>query len=240
MENEPDVIRDQMQETRTALTEKLDTLQQKVSDTVENITTPVTETVQSVKEAVSDTVESVKDTVSGAAESVKETLDVQRHVERHPWPMMLGGVAVGFVLGRLLPSPTEVVRAAVSATDSVTTGMSQPTQSHNGARLVAGPQPASTEAGVLGGITEAVQGELGKLTGLGVSLGVGMLRDVVTQATKGEVGDRIKEWMDDLTQKLGGRAFSEPILGMQDRAGTSEQERNAPPCAPHSQGSKRW
>src|SRR5262245_40678802 len=51
MENEPELIRDQMQETRTAMTEKLDTLQQKVSDTVESITTPVTETVQTVKEA---------------------------------------------------------------------------------------------------------------------------------------------------------------------------------------------
>jgi len=95
MENEPELIRDQMQDTRTALTDKLDTLQQKVADTVESITTPVTETVQTVKDAVSDTVDSVKETVSDTVASVKDTFNLPRQVEQHPWAMMLGSVLPG-------------------------------------------------------------------------------------------------------------------------------------------------
>jgi len=104
MENE-DVIRDQMEDTRTSLTEKLETLEKKVVSTVDSATTNVAETVESVKETVQETVSTVKDTVQDTicavkdsvkegVGAVKDVFDVSRHVERHPWLMIGGSVAL--------------------------------------------------------------------------------------------------------------------------------------------------
>src|SRR5438105_8802525 len=112
MENE-DVIRDQMEDTRTSLTEKLETLEKKVASTVESATSNVAETVEAVKETVQETVSTVKDTVQDTVCTVKSTVregvgavkdafDICGHVERHPWVMLGGSIAVGYVLGRLL------------------------------------------------------------------------------------------------------------------------------------------
>jgi len=106
MENEPELIRDQMQETRTALTEKLEALESQVSGTVQSATAAVTETVEAVKSTVAETVGTVKDsvqeTVSTVKESVKDAFDLPAHIERHPWAAMLGSVAVGYLGGRVL------------------------------------------------------------------------------------------------------------------------------------------
>lgn len=217
MENEPELIRDQMQETRTALTEKLDTLQQKVADTVDSITTPVAETVQTVKEAVSDTVDSVKETVSDTVETVKETFNLSRQVEQHPWPMMLGSLATGFVLGRLLPSPFDLGQSSAAASDQVAAGMTAAAQGHNGyhpvtQRAEEAETPRPEEKGLFSGLAEAFGSELDQLKGLAVGVGVGLLRDLATQSLQGELGGRIKEWMDGLTRSLGGKPFEEPLV----------------------------
>ena len=52
MDDEPEVIRQQMEVTRSDLTQKLEALETKVVNTVENTTCAVTDTVTSVKEAV--------------------------------------------------------------------------------------------------------------------------------------------------------------------------------------------
>lgn len=220
MENEPELIRDQMQETRTALTEKLDTLQQKVADTVESITAPVAETVQTVKEAVTDTVESVKDTVSDTVESVKETFDLSLQVQRHPWGMMLGSLATGFALGRLLPSPFATVRSHRRGSDHLAAGMSEAGRGHNGFHAAMErtppveepPPPKPKESSLFSGLADAFHDELDKLKGLGISVAAGVLRDLLTQSMHGELGGRVREWMDDLTRKFGGKPLSEPVV----------------------------
>jgi ElaB/YqjD/DUF883 family membrane-anchored ribosome-binding protein len=215
MANEPEVIRDQMQETRTALTEKLHTLQQKVTDTVESITTPVTETVQTVKEAVTGTVETVKETVSGTVETVKETFDLRKQVEQRPWAMMAGSFATGFLLGKLLPSPFERGSFSGWSTDDVAEGMSAASRGHNGHHRFMEQErepPRAEEKGMFSGLAEALGGEVDKLKGLAISVGVGLLRDLLTQSAQGEIGDRIKGWMDDVTQSLGGKPIKEPLV----------------------------
>jgi ElaB/YqjD/DUF883 family membrane-anchored ribosome-binding protein len=225
MENEPELIRDQMQETRTALTEKLDTLQQKVADTVESITTPVTETVQTVKEAVSDTVDSVKETFSDTVDSVKETFNLSRQIEQHPWPIMLGSVAAGFMLGRLLPSPVKTARSVGAGLDTVTAGMSEAAKGHNGIQKAAQrEEEPPAKKGMLSGLADAFGGELDKLKGLGVSVGVGLLRDLMAQSAQGEIGGRLKEWMDGLTEKLGGKPLSEPLISPDASEAHSSEE----------------
>src|SRR5262245_27553892 len=102
MENEPEVIQQQMQETRTALTEKLETLEAKVVGTVESATTAVSETVENVKQSVQDTVENVKETMQDAAQSMKKAFDLNAYVDEHPWLMVGGAFAVGCLGGYLL------------------------------------------------------------------------------------------------------------------------------------------
>jgi len=107
MENE-EVIRQQMEDTRTSLTAKLETLEEKLVSTVQETTSAVQETVSTVKEtvhegveAVHETVATVKEGVNESVETVKDFFDIQAQVNHHPWLMVGGSVAVGFTLGML-------------------------------------------------------------------------------------------------------------------------------------------
>lgn len=244
MADEPEVIRDQMQETRTALTEKLEALEQTVAQTVQNTTTAVSETVQSVKDAVEETVGTVKDTVqqtvdtvSGAAqttaETVKETFNLSRQVERHPWMMMFGSVAVGYLVGRMLPETRDMIPSSSSfpgnwggsslgqqmAASQVQPGAAytgQEPRSHNGHRgqgegAESRQEPETGESWV-GGLLDTYRDEIHQLQGLGVAAVVGVIRDLVTQNVQGEIGSRLGEWMNSLTEKLGGRPLTEPVM----------------------------
>jgi len=142
MENETELIRDQMTETRTALTDKIDKLQEQVLGTVEGTTRTVTQTVEAVQEAVQDTVGTVKDSVQETVDTVKNAFDLSEQMNKHPWLMLGGAVAVGYLGGRMLlghdytalpppsdgsaprrpPSRTEAATAAVSSAATTTAG----------------------------------------------------------------------------------------------------------------------
>jgi ElaB/YqjD/DUF883 family membrane-anchored ribosome-binding protein len=115
MENETELIRQQMLETRTALSEKLGALQEQVLATVEGTSQKVTETVQTVQEAVQDTVSTVSESVQGTVDTVKKTFDLSEHMQSHPWLMLGGAVAVGYVGGRLLMPNGHTDMPAVSS-----------------------------------------------------------------------------------------------------------------------------
>lgn len=91
MDNTPEVTRSQMEGTRAALSEKLETLEQRMVATVHGAADAVAQTVDNVKDAVHETVD-----------NVKGTFDLRRQVERHPWAMVGGSIALGFVGGMLL------------------------------------------------------------------------------------------------------------------------------------------
>ncbi len=125
MENE-EVIRKQMEETRTSLTEKLETLENKVADTVCSATAAVNETVSNVKETVEETVSAVKEgvkesvgtvkeTIQGGVSTVKDWFDLPAHVEAHPWIMMAGCVGLGYLAGRYFGAETEAEMRAAGA-----------------------------------------------------------------------------------------------------------------------------
>lgn len=149
MENE-DVIREQMKDTRTALTEKLEKLENKVvstvsdttqavtetveavKDTVQGTTDAVTETVEKVKETVQDTVESVTDTVKGGVRSVANLFNPREH----PWVCMGASVLSGFLAGKLLtprrePMVRDMAAAAEAAYGNPPRGNGHATGSHS-------------------------------------------------------------------------------------------------------------
>lgn len=235
MEDESEVIRQQMTDSRTALTEKLEALEQKVTGTVEATTSAindtmaaVTGTVESVKDNVAGTVEAVKDSVGNAVESVRHSLDVSRHTENYPWLMFGGAVAVGFAVGALLPSPrrTGSSRGLVhSAWDAVAGGgvphghTTSDRQLSEGMAAAARPlpqaPPAPTSAsngasqGWLGGLGAAFGPEFDKLKGLALGLVMGAARDLITASVPPAVRGQVGEVVNNVTRKLGG----EPTRG---------------------------
>jgi len=231
MENEPELIRDQMQETRTSLTEKLEALETQVSSTVQSATAAVTDTVEAVKNTVADTVGSVKDsvqeTVSTVKESVKDAFDLPGHIEKHPWVAMLGSVAVGFIGGRVLnglaggqrrhatpPQSYSAFSEALPKQEPYTNGHG------NGAHKE--EKEESSGHGLLGGLASALGSEFDTIKGLGISAVAGVVRDLVTQSVPGEIGGRLREWMDDMTQKMGAKPLSEPVLQQQEEPAQKE------------------
>src|SRR5262245_51602205 len=108
MAEQPEVIQRELEQTRSALADKLEIIGGKISGTVEN----VTESVESVTSAVENTVETVTETVGAVGETAQETVQAVRHaldipeqVRRHPWMWMCGAVAAGFIAGKALTGP---------------------------------------------------------------------------------------------------------------------------------------
>jgi len=250
VEDEPELIRDQMQDTRTALTEKIEALEQKVTNTVQGATSAVTDTVQNLTDSVQETVGTVKDTVQATVdtvsgtvektvETVKDTFDVPARVREHPYVAVFGSLAAGFVLGRLLHPGRE------NRGETSTKGQSWPEAIKQTA-----PEPAPAAAapprreekkstwgaheGIMGGLLNAFGGEVDKLKSLGVAALFGVVRDLVGQSVQGEMGSRLKEWFNSLTEKMGARPFTEPVLesteeGEGKEAGDEQQQQQQHP-----------
>jgi ElaB/YqjD/DUF883 family membrane-anchored ribosome-binding protein len=102
----PELIEREMEDTRESLGEKVSLLEQQVVGKIQSATDAVQDTVQSVRSAVESTVETVtgtvKDTVESVTEGAKEVLDVKKHTREHPWAMVGGAAAVGFLAGLMV------------------------------------------------------------------------------------------------------------------------------------------
>jgi ElaB/YqjD/DUF883 family membrane-anchored ribosome-binding protein len=218
MDNETEMIKHQMEETRSSLTEKLETLEQQVVNTVQGTTHAVTDTVETVKEAVEGTVEKVKETVEGTVEAVKNTFNLSLQVERHPWIMIGGSVAAGFVLGRLLPS--------FHADGSAAPAAASPEPLASRAPSYAAPAPAS-HRGLFHGLGETIGAELNKLKGLAIGTLFGMAREMIAKAVHGELGNRLTGVIDRITGKLGGEVLPESTL--EGLAGKGEEHHERGP-----------
>lgn len=109
----PEVIEEEMAQTRSSLVEKIAALEHQVVSTVQSATTAVQETVQSVTNAVQDTTTTVKQSILGVQDeaheaihglksNLREVFDVSAHVRENPVPMVAGAAVVGFVTGLLV------------------------------------------------------------------------------------------------------------------------------------------
>jgi len=235
MENEPEVIRHQMEETRSSLQDKLEVLEQQVmntvkeanqtvetvKETVEAVKDTVQDTVVTMKETVQGTVESVKDSVHETVESVKETLDVERQVRAHPWAMVMGATACGFVAGKVLHrvmAPPSV--AAKMATAPQT---QSPPQAYVGAASLSGPARSYRESSNGGRSTrpqrpswltqlaDSYRSEIDKAKALAISTAGSLARDLVNKSVAPPIGEKINEIVDSVTMKLGGQPLEGSI-----------------------------
>ena len=230
MDQEPDLIKEQMAETRVSLTDKIEKLEdtikgtvestlQTATGTVENVTEKVEETVSTVKEAVEGSVEAVKETVHETVETVKEAFNLRHHVQRHPWAMLGGAVVVGFLGGRLLGGAQRWRERRREYRDEHlfpqpgTAAARAPMPTSAPARDVeAERQPEEETSSWLGNLGETFGDELSKLKGLALGATFGALRDMLTASVPEQLKPQLTDVMNNFTSKLGGRVFEGPLL----------------------------
>jgi len=221
MDERTEQLQNQMEQTKASLTEKLETLEGQVSETVQSTTAAVSDTVEAVK----DTVASVKESVEGTVQSVAETFDLRLQVERHPWLMLGGAVALGCVAGAWSRSLDRPVRHAAPPTPEPVSGNSKNAEP---------AQTASASTSFPG--ANWLWGELGRLKGLGVGLAMGVVRDLARQELPGEFGEKVAEQVDALTSRMGVDPlhFAEPLTSFleQPREARATDPNEAPQIRP--------
>jgi ElaB/YqjD/DUF883 family membrane-anchored ribosome-binding protein len=222
-EPEPEVIREQMEAQRAALSDKLETLEHKIVETVQGAKEAVAETAQTVKETVQSSVDTVKETVSSSVETVKEAFDLNRQVDRHPWAMFGGAVAAGFAAGWLLnraggssswgAAPARYEGAASYAYPPTAARRDVPRASAGftgtASGMASSQAPAEQGASWAQELSQTFAPEVNKLKGLAIGAVMGVVRDLVAQSVPDQLRPQLTEMMNSVTQKLGG----EPVQG---------------------------
>src|SRR5262249_43753141 len=89
--------------TRSALSNKLESVEQELRENVRRTTDSVVDTLHTVKDTFTGTIDDVRDRFTGTVNTIKTELDVRRHVREHPWIMLTGSAVAGFAAARLLP-----------------------------------------------------------------------------------------------------------------------------------------
>jgi ElaB/YqjD/DUF883 family membrane-anchored ribosome-binding protein len=233
VDNELEVIRDEMEQTRANLADKLGALENQVRETVSGATEAVSSTVDGVKDVVSS--------VSETVESVTDTFNVSKHVEKYPWMAMGTAVATGFVLAQVLSRASEPAPASAPV----------PTPSEPYPQPAAAPQPAERkeEHGLmdsLGKLLPDLSGVMNTVVGSLGTLAVGSLMGVIREMASGGLP---KEWQGDVTKlidqvttQLGGKpldsARSSQLFGALGLSGEKQDGQNqaAPSDAIRQQG----
>jgi len=241
-------LRSQIEESREALSQKIEMLEEKVTETVQSATASVTEatanvletvqtatasvseTVDSVTHAFQGTVDTVRQSVEGTVDSVKDAFDFSAQVERHPWLMLGGAVAAGYLGATLLSgsgnsankmrrSPRRHARIVAGNGDmrlvEPLSEASNPGSIFNDAAMVPQFQYAAEgpkKAGWLERLGEALAPEFGKLEGLAIGTALGTVRDFVVEATPTSMRPQVKEIIDSLTEKMGGQKVPEHLF----------------------------
>ncbi|MFO0968907.1 MAG: hypothetical protein U0793_25425 [Gemmataceae bacterium] len=232
MENE-DLIREQMTDTRTSMTNKLEKLEQKVAGTVTDATGAVQDTVQAVKEtveaskdAVTETVDSVKETVTGTVEAVKGTVEAVKDTVQETIgavkETVKGGVdAVKDFLD--IPKQTQrhpwivmggavlsgfVLGKALGGARPRTAVSIPPSRGETGPLDTAQPQAEASRGPQRRGLIESLAGqfapEITQLKNMAIAMAMNALRDAVSKNVPADWSPQVTGILDSVTAKLTG------------------------------------
>lgn len=241
MDSESQVIREQMDHTRASLTDKLEELEKQVMGSVQDATSVVRDTVEevmhtveSVKESVHDTVESVRGSVSGAADTMRETFDIKHQVDAHPWMMLAGATAVGYIAGTMLsPAPAHnghhhyYDNGHAPGHQFATAG--HPVEHHQQAQ-----HPVKEKlGGLLDMLGEPMTQELNMLKGMAIGAALAMARD----ALSGSVPPQFQRIVDEGINTIGKRMGAQPVASGNRQQGAPPRMQQ--PQSGHFEGGKR-
>jgi DNA-binding protein YbaB len=202
MDAEPEVIRQDIEQTRSALTEKLETLEDEVMGTV-----------RSAKESVEETIENVTETVQETVETVQRTFDLNYQMQERPWVLIGGSVAAGVAAGYVL----EGLRPRATAWDDSTRYVpteSRPADKGGGAfgYQQARYTPPRTEGpSFFQSLLGRFDKEIGMVKELAIGFAGSVLRDMLKEALPA-VKDKVQQVVDSATTKMGGQPVKGPVF----------------------------
>jgi ElaB/YqjD/DUF883 family membrane-anchored ribosome-binding protein len=104
-------IRQNIEETRAAMSEKIEMIEERVHETVEGTTSTidnvigninrVKEAIEQTKSAIDSGIDTIRQAIDETVERVKYTTDLIEQVNQNPWIMLSSAVLVGYVFGSL-------------------------------------------------------------------------------------------------------------------------------------------
>jgi ElaB/YqjD/DUF883 family membrane-anchored ribosome-binding protein len=215
VDSELEVIRDEMEQTRANLADKLGALENQVRETVSGATEAVSSTVEGVKEVVENVTETV--------ESVTETFNVSKHVEKHPWLALGAALAAGFVVAQILegrsppvpPSPEPYLPPQAQPRHVQSEAPREPGLLGSLESMIPNVKDLLPDAkdllpdlkallpDVKGAMNTAVSG----LSGLAVGTLMGVVREIAAEAMPGQWGGELTKVVDQVTERLGGKVL---------------------------------
>ena len=111
MDQTEEHIKRNIEETRAAMSNKIEKIEDRVHETVEGTKTTIDNIVGNInrvkggidetKSAIDSSIEAIKSAVDEAVERVKYTADLIEQVKQNPWVMFGTAVMVGYVMGSL-------------------------------------------------------------------------------------------------------------------------------------------
>ena len=212
MASEPEVTRlhDDIDKTRSDLTDKLQTLEDQVKDTILNTTGRVEETIEQVTSTVQETVESAKSTVNETVGAVRQTFDLEYQMQVRPWTMMAGSVCVGLLAGALVGRQTRG-RSLGEVASSGYRGLSQSLASAGSAAQDDAQRAREQGPSLASQLYHQFEPEIQQVKELAIGYAAAMLRDMIKQAVPA-LRDQVDEFMNRATTKFGGQPVREPVL----------------------------
>jgi len=252
VDNELEVIRDEMEQTRANLAEKLGALETQVRETVSGATEAVSSTVEGVKDVVSSVTETV--------ESVTETFNVSKQVEQHPWMALGAAVATGFVVAQVLGRSGNGHVAAGAPPGPP----APPAPSHHVTAQAGAPTPAQPahpapqqheEHGIMHSLESMLPDMKGVMGTLATSLGgmavgglMGLIREMASRELPAAWKGDVTRLIDQVTTQLGGKpldsAHSSSLLvalgldGHHDQPSQAPRQEGTPAPPPSAYGTR--
>ncbi len=232
-----EVARQDMEETRASMTEKLELLEERVRETLEESKSAVEDIVENVKETVDETVSVVKETVDEAkstvediVENVKETMgdtvttvkrafDLSYQMDQHPWLLFSGSVLAGGFLGSFVhdqrqangyeedTDEDEAYRVGLTGI----AGTSSQESAENFAHATESPSATYTsqERGQLSSIGQFHE-EFDIVKGAVLGVVVGILREMIRQSMP-SVAPTLEKVIQSAARKLGVEPVAQSV-----------------------------
>jgi ElaB/YqjD/DUF883 family membrane-anchored ribosome-binding protein len=181
MDKKPDVIREQIEETRDSLTDKIEDLEEHVKESIHDVTHVMDHTADSVKSGLHERIV-----------SVRRAFNLPHQVRARPWLTLSCAALAGAALGYVLTRPRE--GRSHPSTQPFETGSSSPPLPAETARVA--ESNGKHEPGVLTRAIDSFRPELEQVKEVALGLAVDLTRDLIKQALAPAVsgdGDQVKD-----------------------------------------------